>query len=141
MIELPGRKFTGKISRVSGALDTNTRTLLTEVQIPNPNGILLPGMYAQITLSVNRQHPPILIPGDAIVTRASGPQVAIVGEDSVVHFRPLKLGRDYGIDTEVLAGLEEGQQVALHPSDEIQEGVKVIAKTSAPAAAAPKGTR
>ena len=68
--DLPGRKFPGTVTRTANALDPATRTLLAEVQAPNPDGVLMPGMYAQVDLSVPRRHPPLLIPGDTLVVRA-----------------------------------------------------------------------
>jgi RND family efflux transporter MFP subunit len=123
--ERPGRKFDGTVTRTSNALDPASRTLLTEVQAPNPGGLLLPGMYADVDLSVPRKDPPLLIPGDTLVVRSDGPQVAVIGADDTVHFARVRLGRDYGDRLEVLSGLEEGQRLAVNPSDAIREGVKV----------------
>lgn len=123
--ELPGRKFVGKVSRLSGALDTSTRTLLTEVQVDNPTGILLPGMYAQVHFAVARVAAPILIPGDAVVVRASGPLAAVVDDSGQVHFRSIKLGRDFGNSVEVISGLEENEQVIVNPTDDAREGILV----------------
>jgi RND family efflux transporter MFP subunit len=123
--ELPGRKFAGTVTRTSGALDPATRTLLTEVQVSNPDGALLPGMYAQVDLSVPRSHPSLLIRGDTLVVRADGPQVAVVASDGKVHFARIQLGRDYGDRLEALSGLEEGQQIVVNPSDAVREGVQV----------------
>ena len=125
--ELPGRKFAGKVSRLSGALDTNTRTLLTEVQVNNPTGILLPGMYAQVHFQVARLAAPILIPGDAVVTRASGTLVAVVDDSGQVHFRSIQLGRDFGSSVEVISGLEENEAVIVNPTDDVREGILVHA--------------
>jgi RND family efflux transporter MFP subunit len=123
--ELPGRKFAGTVTRTSGALDPATRTLLTEVQVSNSDGALLPGMYAQVDLSEPRSHPSLLIRGDTLVVRADGPQVAVVGPDGKVHFTRIQLGRDYGDRLEALSGLEEGQQIVVNPSDAVREGVQV----------------
>jgi RND family efflux transporter MFP subunit len=123
--DLPGRKFMGRVTRTSNALDPTARTLLTEVQMDNPGGILMPGMYAQVDLAVPRTDPPLLIPGDTLVVRADGPQVAVVRPDGVVHFTKIQLGRDFGATLEVLGGLEDGQQLAVNPGDSIREGVKV----------------
>jgi RND family efflux transporter MFP subunit len=123
--ELPGRIFPGKVARLSGALDTNTRTLLTEVEVPNVQDTLLPGMYAQVHFSIVRTQPPIVVPGDTIVTRASGPMVAIVDSDDIVHFLPIRLGRDFGTNVEVLGGLEVGQRVIVNPTDDVRPGIKV----------------
>jgi RND family efflux transporter MFP subunit len=134
--ELPGRKFDGVVTRTSNALDPATRTLLTEVQVRNADGALMPGMFAQVDLTVPRKYPPLLIPGDTLVVRSDGPQVAVVRPDATVHFTRIQLGRDYGDRLEVLSGLEEGQQLAVNPSDEVREGVKVN-PVAAPEKAAP----
>jgi len=125
--ELPGRKFPGVVARTSNALDPTTRTLLTEVQVPNANGLLMPGMFAQVDLTMPRKYPPLLIPGDTLVVRSDGPQVAVVGADGTVHYTRIQIGRDFGDRLEVLSGLEEGQRLAVNPSDEVREGVKVNA--------------
>ena len=82
-------------------------------------------MYAQVDLSVPTKDPPLVIEGDTLVVRSDGPQVAVVGPDGTVHFTRIQLGRDFGDHLEVLAGLREGQQLAVNPSDAIREGVKV----------------
>jgi RND family efflux transporter MFP subunit len=135
--DLPGHGFLGAVTRTANALDPATRTLLVEVQVPNPGALLMPGMYAQVDLSVLRKDPPLLIPGDTLVVRSDGPQVAVVAPDGRVHFARIQLGRDFGDRLEVLSGLEDGQQVVVNPSDAIREGaqVKPVAakETAAPA--------
>jgi RND family efflux transporter MFP subunit len=135
--DLPGHGFLGAVTRTANALDPATRTLLVEVQVPNPGALLMPGMYAQVDLSIPRKDPPLLIPGDTLVVRSDGPQVAVVAPDGRVHFARIQLGRDFGDRLEVLSGLEEGQQVVINPSDAIREGaqVKPVAakETAAPA--------
>jgi multidrug efflux pump subunit AcrA (membrane-fusion protein) len=123
--ELPGRKFIGKITRISGALDTNTRTMLTEVQIRNSDNSLLPGMYAQVTLSVTRSHPPVIVPGDAVVVQNKGTVAAVVDDRNRVHFQPINIGRDYGSVVEVSSGLKPGDKVVINPGDQVHEGVRV----------------
>jgi RND family efflux transporter MFP subunit len=134
--ELPGRKFDGAVTRTSNSLDPATRTLLTEVQVRNADGSLMPGMFAEVDLTVPRKYPPLLIPGDTLVVRSDGPQVAVVARDGAVHFTRIQLGRDYGDRLEVISGLQEGQQLAVNPSDDVREGVKVNA-VAAPEKAAP----
>lgn len=119
--ELPGRTFTGKVSRLSGALDTSTRTLLTEVQVPNSLGILLPGMYAQVHLTISRQATPVLIPGDAVIARANGTLVAVVDAQNIVHIRPIQIGRDFGTTVEVITGLAPNETVIVNPTDAARE--------------------
>jgi RND family efflux transporter MFP subunit len=123
--DLPGRKFPGVMARTANALDPATRTLLVEVQADNSGGTLLPGMYAQVDLAVPRKDPPLLIPGDTLVVRSDGPQVAVVEPDGTVHYQRVQLGRDFGDRLEALAGLHEGQQIVVNPSDAVQEGAKV----------------
>jgi RND family efflux transporter MFP subunit len=125
ILDLAGHQFAGAVTRTANALDPATRTLLTEVQVANSGGLLLPGMYAQVDLTTPRKNPPLLIPGDTLVVRSDGPQVAVVGADHVVHFQRLQLGRDFGDKIEVLSGLETGQQVVVNPGDTVQEGAKV----------------
>src|ERR1017187_7799773 len=79
--DLPGRGFPGAVTRTANALDLATRTLLVEIQVPNPAALLMPGMYAQVDLSIPRKDPPLLIPGDTLVVRSDGPQVAVVEPD------------------------------------------------------------
>jgi RND family efflux transporter MFP subunit len=121
----PGRKFDGAVARTANALDPATRTLLVEVQVPNPAALLMPGEYAEVDLAVPRKDPPLVIPADTLVVRGDGPQVAVVRPDGVVHFTGIQLGRDLGDRLEVLSGVEEGQQLVVNPSDLIREGVKV----------------
>jgi RND family efflux transporter MFP subunit len=123
--EVPGRQFTGTVTRTSRALDSATRTLLTEVQVDNAAGSLLPGMYAQVDLTTPRKDAPLVIPGDTLVVRPDGPQVAMVMADHTIHFQRIELGRDYGDRIEVNSGLQAGQQIVVNPGDTVREGVKV----------------
>jgi RND family efflux transporter MFP subunit len=123
--DLPGRVFVGKLTRASGSLDPATRTLLVEVQVANPKGELMPGMYANIALSAAREIPPLLIPSEALIARADGTTVAVVEPGGTVHYRSIRVGRDTGLELEVLDGLEEGMQVIINPNDRVREGVSV----------------
>jgi RND family efflux transporter MFP subunit len=114
----------GRVVRTAGALDAATRTMLTEVDVPNETGALLPGMYAQVRLAVKNAAPAVLLPANALVVRADGPQVALV-RDGHVRFVKVQLGRDLGTEVEVLAGLDDGAVVVINPSDEVTEGVAV----------------
>lgn len=122
---LPGRSFPGTVARTANALDPASRTMLVEIRVPNPNGVLLPGMYAQVDLSSPRTNPPLLIPGDSLIVRADGAQVAVVGLDHTVHLQKIEVGRDYGDNLEVINGLELGDMVIANPGDAVVEGVKV----------------
>ncbi len=131
--DMPGSKFTGQVTRTSNALDPASRTLLTEIEVQNPDGRLLPGMFTQVDLMVPRRDPALLIPGDTLVVRADGTQVAVVNPGGEVHYVRIKLGRDFGDRLEVLSGLEAGQQVIVNPSDLVREGVKVKPVVQEPA--------
>ncbi len=123
--ELPGQTFTGKVTRTSQAIDPSSRTLLAEVDLPNANGRILPGMFATVTFATHTAVPPVLIPANALFVRAAGPQTFVMDASHAVHLRNLTLGRDYGSSTEVLSGLRAGDQVVLSPSDAITDGTKV----------------
>jgi RND family efflux transporter MFP subunit len=125
MPDLPGRQFNGTVTRTSNSLDAATRTLLVEVQVPNQAGILLPGMYAQVDLTTPRKDPPLVIPGDTLVVRPDGTQVALLNPDQTIHFQHIELGRDYGDRIEVISGLQLGQRVVVNPGDVVREGAKV----------------
>jgi multidrug efflux pump subunit AcrA (membrane-fusion protein) len=153
--EFRGQKFRGRVARSANAIDPATRTLLTEVEVENPKQQLLPGMYSQIQIVTRRANPPVLVPGDSIVTRAAGVMVAILvdpqagqteraaeregsnGQDlqkaKRVHFQKIEIGRDYGTDTEIVAGLRGGEYVITNPGDDVYEGALVIPKLASPA--------
>ena len=137
---LPGRNFTGTVARTANSLDPSSRTLLVEVQVPNPDGALMPGMYAQVDFSNSRPNAPLLVPAEALLVRADGTQIAAVGPDSVVHLQKIVIGRDYGDRLEVLQGLQVGDRIIANPDDNAREGVKVEAvdATEKPKAAAAK---
>lgn len=123
--ELPDRKFQGAVTRTSNALDPASRTLLVEVQVPNPDGKLLPGMYVDVDLNLPRKDPPLLISGDTLVVRPDGTMVALLDAKGAVHFQRITVGTDYGDKIEVLAGLKPGDRAIVNPNDAIQEGARV----------------
>jgi RND family efflux transporter MFP subunit len=128
--ELSGQRFTGRVTRTANALDPANRTLLTEVQVKNPTGILLPGMYARLTLVRTRPNPPVLVPGDALITGAEALRVAVYqssepNRPGTVQMRKVEVGRDYGPETEVTAGLSPGEFVIVNPGDAVKQGALV----------------
>jgi RND family efflux transporter MFP subunit len=123
--ELPERKFSGAVTRTANALDPSSRTLLVEVQVPNPEGKLLPGMYVEVDLHLPRKNPPLLLPSDTLLVRPEGTLVATLDSMDRVHFQPVAVGRDYGSQIEILSGLSDRQRVIANPNDSVQEGVKV----------------
>ncbi len=124
---LPQQKFMGKVMRTADSVDQNTRTLLTEVQIDNSKQALLPGMYVMVALLNMRVHPPVIVPADSLITRSQGTQVAVV-RNNTVHLQPVVVGRDYGSQTEILSGVQEGDLIVMTPNDVAREGAQVQVK-------------
>jgi RND family efflux transporter MFP subunit len=123
--EFPGQKFTGTVVRTAEAIDLATRTLNTEVDVPNPDGKLLPGSFGQVHFATGTSVPRITIPVNAMLFRAQGPQVAVVDKDGNVHLRAINIGRDFGATLEILGGLDVSDQIIINPSDSLEEGQKV----------------
>jgi RND family efflux transporter MFP subunit len=136
--EFPKKPFDGAVANASGALDSASRTLLTEVRMRNAEGTLRPGMYADVKLHLERDHPPLVIPTSALIIQASGPRVAVLGPDQKVRFQSVELGRDYGATVEIARGIEPGDQVITAPPDGLHEQSVVRV---APAPAAPAGKK
>jgi len=126
----PSQKVTGKLVRTSQAIDPNSLTLLAEVDVPNPEGKLLAGGYAQVHFDITTNHPPLVIPGNTLIFRAQGTQVGVVDTDTdTVHLKDIKIGRDFGTKLEVVDGLNESDSVILNPSDSLTDGDKVQLNT------------
>lgn len=122
---IPGRIFAGNVARTSNSLDPNSRTLLVEVHVPNPDGALLPGMYARVSLKTDRSTPPLLVPADALVVLPEGTEVATLRPDHTVHLQKIELGRDYGDRLEIIDGLKEGDVIIPSPGDLAREGLRI----------------
>lgn len=125
--ELGQKPITAKVARTAGAFDPVTRTLLTELRVPNPDRKILPGMYGQVKLHVKYAEPPIVVPVNALLVTGDGLQIAVVDDADVVHVRKVKLGRDLGKEVEVLDGVTDHERVVNNPRDNIVEGLKVTA--------------
>jgi len=123
--EQPGRVFKGTVTRTAGAIDPASRTLLTEVQVPNRDGALLSGSYVTVHFKIQRSEPPLLIPGPALLAGSQGTRVAVVGSDDTLHYRPVTVGRDYGDHVEILSGLEESDVIVTGVPGGIADGAKV----------------
>jgi multidrug efflux pump subunit AcrA (membrane-fusion protein) len=130
--EMPSAPFSGTINRSSDSLSQQTRSLLLEIKVSDPQHRLRPGMFASVQLHFNATNPGILISGDSVIPRAQGQFVAVV-EDGVVHMREVHLGRDLGTQIYVNNGLKNGDAVVVNPTDSVEEGAHV---TTQPA---PKG--
>lgn len=124
-IEVPalvGQHFTGSVVRTADAIDPATRTLNTEIDVPNPKGQLLPGSYAQVHLALKEQVQRLTVPSNALLFRAEGPRAAVVGAGSKVQLRPVAIGRDFGNTVEIISGLEQSDAVVVSPSDSLEDG-------------------
>jgi RND family efflux transporter MFP subunit len=121
--EMPGQEFQAKVTRTAGAVDPSSRTLQVELQADNSHGEILPGSYAQARFSDNTNSAPVLVLSDnALIFRAQGMQIAVVGSDNHVQLRSVRLGRDFGNTLEVLSGLNAGDRVIDNPPDSIADG-------------------
>jgi RND family efflux transporter MFP subunit len=123
--EFPGQKFTGKIARTAEAIDPATRTLLTEVDVPNKDGHLLPGSFGEVHFAVGTNVNKVTVPVNAMLFRSEGPQVAVVGSDNKVQLRRITIGRDYGTALEILGGVASGERVIINPPDSLEDGQQV----------------
>jgi multidrug efflux system membrane fusion protein len=124
--EFPGEKFFGKVVRTAEAIDPATRTLLTEVDLPNKDGRLLPGSFGEVYFSVGSGVNKVTVPVNAMLFRAEGARVAVVGPDGKVQLRPINIGRDYGTTLEILGGVSPTDQIVINPADSLEEGQQVI---------------
>jgi RND family efflux transporter MFP subunit len=122
--EIPGRSFPGTVTRIADALQPGTRTLLTEIDVPNPDGVLTPGIYCTVELQIPRKTPSLIVPAGAIIFNRHGLQVAVV-ENGVAHIRKVEVARDLGTEVEVRDGVKDGDEVVLNPTVELQEGSRV----------------
>jgi RND family efflux transporter MFP subunit len=132
--ELPNREFSGKVTRIADALQPGTRTLLTEIDIPNPGGALAPGIYCTVELHIPRKSPSISVPADAIIFNGNGMQVAVVN-NSKAEIRKVGVKRDLGTRLEVDSGIKAGDQVILNPPVNLADGSKVQVRPETTAAA------
>jgi multidrug efflux pump subunit AcrA (membrane-fusion protein) len=145
--EYVNRTFRGKVTRTSRSLDQTVRTLLTEVDVQNPQSLLLPGMYAQVEFAAQRRSPPLLIPGDAVRAEANGLLVAVLqpltdkdrarlqeqnrSESEIqqarrIDIHTVQVGRDYGTAIEITYGLRAGDHIVASPGDMIRPGAIVL---------------
>jgi RND family efflux transporter MFP subunit len=125
--ELGERTFPAKVVRSAGAFDSATRTMIVEMHVPNKDGPLLPGMYAQARLNLVNTETNLQVPINSLIIGGDGTRVATVDTGGVVHIKQVKLGRDFGKEVEILAGLAENDRIINNPRDSLIEGTKVRA--------------
>jgi len=123
--ERPNHVFPATVARTAGAISPDSRTLLVELEVDNSRGEILAGSFAQVRLVKAKGTPPLTLPGNALLFRAEGPQVGVVGPDDTVELRSVKLGRDFGTAVEILSGIGAGDRVVLNPFDGLTSGTRV----------------
>jgi RND family efflux transporter MFP subunit len=122
--EFPGQSFQGTLVRNANAIDLSSRTLLVEVDVANPNGLLLPGAYTFVHLSLPGADDPVTVPSNTLLFRREGLQVAVV-RDGRTQLIPVTVGRDYGEKVEILTGQHATDNVIVDPSDSLISGTPV----------------
>jgi RND family efflux transporter MFP subunit len=128
--EMPDRTFPGEVTRIADALQQGTRTLLVEIDVPNPDGALTPGIYCAVELHIPRKAPSFLVPAEAIIFSRDGLQVALV-DNGVVHIRKVSVVRDFGTQVEVRDGVKPGDQVILNPMVDLIDGSRARPRAAA----------
>ena len=139
LAQFPGRKIEGTVVRTAEAIDPASRTLLTEVDVPNKSGELLPGGYAQVHLAVQITGERLQVPVNALLFRSEGLRAVVVDSNHKLHLQPLTIGRDYGTTLEVVQGLHAADWIVLNPADSLDEGQPVNIKETAVKPAASGG--
>lgn len=123
--ELPSRRFGGTVSRNSVALQPSSRSLTAEVDVPNPDHALRPGLYVNVTFHIPRERPAVVVPADALVFNAEGMHVAVVDDDGTVHLRKVGINRDFGRTVELSEGLHGGERIAQGLPAGIEDGGRI----------------
>jgi len=127
LTQYPGQRFQGKVVRTSESLDVATRSLLTEIDVPNKSGLLLPGGFAQVHLEVKTVGQPLQVPINALLFRAEGLRAVVIA-DGRTRLQRITVGRDYGNTLEVVDGLKPGDWIVLNPPDSLEDNQKVNVK-------------
>ena len=138
MAEFPGRRFEGKVARTAAAVEPASRTLLTEVELDNADGSLLPGLYAQVGFKLSGDAAVVLVPTNTVRFDARGAHIATVTEDSTIRMLDVEIGRNLGTQFEVVHGLDLKASVVLNPTDLLKDGLSVVAKALPPPPPPPK---
>lgn len=141
LTQYPGRKFEGKVVRSAEAIDLSTRTLLTEVDVPNKSGELLPGGFAQVHLLIKVTGQRMQVPVNALLFRSEGLRAVLIDSNQRTHLQPIVIGRDYGNTLEVLSGLKPDDWIVLNPPDSLEDREEVhVKEVSVPANQPPAGS-
>jgi RND family efflux transporter MFP subunit len=120
---LPGQFFSGTVTRTDNAINPQSRTLLVEVDVPNPSGKLMPGAYAQVHFALPSPVRPLTVPSGTILFQAAGPQVAVVNSRNQIELRKVGLGRDLGGTMEITSGISAQDEIVANPPDFLVDGM------------------
>jgi RND family efflux transporter MFP subunit len=131
VMNFPNRTFPGKVVRTSGAIDPTTKTMLTELEVPNESNELFPGAYAEVNLDLENPNPALLVPANVLLFRSEGPSVGIVQSDHKIKLQKIKISRDLGAELEIADGLQATDQVVVNPSDSLSDGQTVKVQPTA----------
>jgi membrane fusion protein (multidrug efflux system) len=123
--EYPGQVFVGKIARDAGAFDLTSRTLLLEIDVPNPDGRLYSGMYAHAKFALQNPTRALLLPDSAIQIDSKGVRVFVVDSNGKIQVKPVELGRDFGTKSEIVSGITVGERVVRNPTQDLRVGMTV----------------
>jgi multidrug efflux pump subunit AcrA (membrane-fusion protein) len=113
------------VARSTSVIDPATRTLRVEVDIPNGQGQLYPGMWGQVRFKIRQAQPPVVLPTSALVYGADGMKVALVEGGDKVRFQKITVGRDFGAEAEVVDGLTGDERIVSNPGERLADGVEV----------------
>ncbi|MFZ3214256.1 MAG: efflux RND transporter periplasmic adaptor subunit [Terriglobales bacterium] len=137
LAEFPGRRFQGKLVRTASAIDTNTRTLLVEIDVDNPTGTLLSGAYAEVHLKLPGANSSFILPVNTLLFRSEGLRVATVPDGQHAELQPVTLGHDFGSEVEVVSGLNGDEAVIINPPDSLISG-QAVRIVQTPSSGAPQ---
>ena len=138
--EFPGQTFAGKVARDAGAFDKASRTLLLQIDVPNPDGRLYAGMYANAKFALKNPTSALLVPDNSILIDSKGPRVLVVDSSDKIHVKPVTLGRDFGTKSEILTGLDATDRVVQNPTQSLHEGMNVSVERAMQAPQGEKGS-
>ncbi|MCQ8106215.1 efflux RND transporter periplasmic adaptor subunit [Methylomonas sp. SURF-2] len=125
LTDKPNKSITTRIERVAGALDPVNRTRQAEILLPNSGGQILPGAYAEVTIKIEKHGAALVVPVNVLVLDKDGARVVVVDVENKIAFRPVKLGRDFGREVEILEGIGADDVLVASPSDLLVEGETV----------------
>ncbi len=137
--ELAQQKFCGQVVRTANSIDPNTRTLLTEVDVPNSSGTLLPGSYAEVHFDVRVTGQRLSLPVNALLFRPDGTMAAVVDSNNRISLKKITIGRDFGNSLEVVDGIGAADRIVVNPPDSLEQNEQVnISPQDAPGNASPR---